>query len=97
MPIRSLETGKVRSISLHHQDEAVLFTPQGDITVDSFIAAKSMLMANWGIVGLAEWMIQKELKSGEVVHTRVVLGATTSSLFVFHFKRLYATECKGVY
>ncbi len=67
LPIRSLETGKVRSISLHHQDEAVLFTPQGDITVDSFIAAKSMLMANWGIVGLAEWMIQKELKSGEVV------------------------------
>lgn len=67
LPLRSIETGKVRSISLYEGDKEYLFTPQGSITVDSFIAAKAMVRSHWGIVGLAEWMISKELESGELV------------------------------
>ncbi|QYK07002.1 LysR family transcriptional regulator [Shewanella zhangzhouensis] len=67
LPVRSIETGKFRSINLYDGDKEHLITPQGSITVDSFIAAKTLLCSGWGIVGLSEWMIKAELEQGEIV------------------------------
>ena len=66
VPVRSLETGKVRGLSLFDGDKEHLYVPQGSITVDSFIAAKSLLCSGAGIVGLAEWVVRDELESGNV-------------------------------
>lgn len=65
--VRSLETGKLRGVPLLEDGQESLFVPQGSIIVDSFIAAKHLACNNWGIVGLAEWMVKKELKSGELI------------------------------
>ncbi len=67
LAIRAIESGKVRSVKPYDGDQEYLFTSQGIVTVDSFIAAKSILCADWGIVGVGEWMIKTELGKGDVV------------------------------
>lgn len=67
IPIRSISSGKIRSMPLYDGNEELAITPKGTITVDSFSAAKELLLNGVGIACLADWTIRNEMLSGEVV------------------------------
>lgn len=92
LPIRSIERGKIRDICLYEDDKEYLFTPQGKITVDSFIAAKSMLCDHWGIVGLAEWMIQNELANKQVVPVLQNYWGPSLPVYLYFSSREYIPQ-----
>lgn len=92
LPIRSIEKGKIRSVNLYNGDQEFLFTPQGKITVDSFIAAKSMLCAHWGIVGLGEWMIKSELEAGSVVPVLQKYWGPAIPVYLYFSSRDYVPQ-----
>jgi len=66
IPVRSISTGKVRSIKLIDNGIEKLFVPEGKITVDSFSAGKQLLLSGWGILGIGEWAVKKELLEGSI-------------------------------
>ena len=92
LPIRSIETGKVRAISLFEGEQEQLFVPQGNVTVDSFIAAKSILCSGWGIVGLAEWMVNAELERGEVVPVLPTYWGPKLPIYLYYSSREYMPQ-----
>jgi len=92
LPIRSIDTGKVRSISLYEGGKEYLFTPRGSLSVDSFIAAKSLLCAGWGIVGLAEWMIKEELEKGEIVPILPKCWGLQLPVYIYYSSREYMPQ-----
>ncbi|MDG3085563.1 LysR family transcriptional regulator [Vibrio hannami] len=67
IPIRSLSNGKTRSIKLVDDGNEKLFVPEGSITVDSFLAGKQLLLSGWGILGIGEWAVKKELLDQNIV------------------------------
>ena len=92
LPIRSIETGKVRAFSLFEGEKEQLFVPQGSVTVDSFIAAKSLLCSGWGIVGLAEWMVNAELERGDVVPVLPTYWGPTLPIYIYYSSREYMPQ-----
>ncbi|MCC9650202.1 LysR family transcriptional regulator [Vibrio sp. MA64] len=92
LPIRSIESGKIRSVKLYDGDQEYLFTPQGIVTVDSFIAAKSMLCADWGIVGVGEWMIQTELEKEDVVPVLQEYWGPSIPVYLYFSSREYLPQ-----
>ncbi|HDY7637839.1 TPA: LysR family transcriptional regulator [Vibrio vulnificus] len=92
LPIRSIESGKIRSVKLYDGDQEYLFTPQGIVTVDSFIAAKNMLCADWGIVGVGEWMIQTELEKEDVVPVLQEYWGPSIPVYLYFSSRKYLPQ-----
>lgn len=92
LPIRSIETGKVRVISLFEEEKEQLFVPQSSVTVDSFIAAKGLLCSGWGIVGLAEWMVNAELERGEVVPILPTYWGPKLPIYLYYLSREYMPQ-----
>ncbi|HCG8561113.1 TPA: LysR family transcriptional regulator [Vibrio parahaemolyticus] len=92
LPIRSIESGKIRSVKLYDGDQEYLFTPQGIVTVDSFIAAKNMLCADWGIVGVGEWMIQTELEKEDVVPVLQEYWGPSIPVYLYFSSREYLPQ-----
>ncbi|MDG3085554.1 LysR family transcriptional regulator [Vibrio hannami] len=67
IPIRSTSSGKVRTIFLYDGETEISFTPTGPLVVDSFLAARALMMSGGGIAAITEWAIREELLSGDVV------------------------------
>ncbi|MDK9735942.1 LysR family transcriptional regulator [Vibrio sp. D404a] len=89
IPIRSLESGKVRSMSLFDGETEHSFLPKGRIVVDSFSAGKAMLCQSWGIIGLADWVLSEELKQGNVVPVLEAYWPPELSVYLYFTSREY--------
>ncbi|MBC7003027.1 LysR family transcriptional regulator [Photobacterium sp. BZF1] len=89
IPIRSIESGKVRSMSLYDGKTEHSFLPRGRIVVDSFTAGKALLCNHWGIIGLAEWVVTKELERGEVVPVLKAFWPSELSVYLYFTSREY--------
>ncbi|HHX8576124.1 TPA: LysR family transcriptional regulator [Vibrio alginolyticus] len=89
IPIRSTSNGKIRSIVLYDGETEISFTPKGSIVVDSFLAARELMISGGGIAAITEWSIKDELKNGSLIPILEKFWGPKVSVYLYFSSREY--------
>ena len=92
IPIRSTASGKVRSITLYDGEEEMSITPKGPIVVDSFLAAKELMLLDGGIAFVTDWVIRDELENGTVLPVLENYWGPNVPVYVYFSSREYMPQ-----